>query len=512
MGKKDKNKKKGKGAEKTAMKTDKKLAAKQKKLLEKIGEDDIVNIVATLEANEQRRTTVSETVVSPPTPRSNFSFCAHPEKEELILFGGEHYDGQKLSVYNELYFYNIPKNEWKLVMAPAGPGPRSAHQMVSVASDGGQLWLFGGEHSTPSQMQFYHYRDLWVFRIASRKWEKVVTQNSPSPRSGHRMIAHKKKLFVFGGFYDTGISYKYYNDVWIFSMESYQWQCINAKGSIVPAPRSAGCMAATQDGKILVWGGYSKTSVKKEVERGVTHSDMYALAPEKNDASGLLWKWSSVKPGGYRPAPRSGVSVAVAANGKGYIFGGVLDVNEDEENLDGQFSNEMHLLDLSNPTWRLIELKGKKDKSTKSKDKKEEEGMDTDAKATTQVSSDGVFTITVGGSSSSSQKVKSASKLEGHNAPSPRMKPGMAICKGTLYLYGGEYENGSKQYTLNDFYSLDLHKLDEWKTIIKQDLAACEWMESESEESGSESDSDDDDDDDDESDDESDDTSGMDTD
>lgn len=38
MGKKDKNKKKGKGAEKTAMKTDKKLVAKQKKLLEKIGE------------------------------------------------------------------------------------------------------------------------------------------------------------------------------------------------------------------------------------------------------------------------------------------------------------------------------------------------------------------------------------------------------------------------------------------------------------------------------------------
>lgn len=38
MGKKDKNKKKGKGAEKTALKTDKKLAAKQKKLLQKIGE------------------------------------------------------------------------------------------------------------------------------------------------------------------------------------------------------------------------------------------------------------------------------------------------------------------------------------------------------------------------------------------------------------------------------------------------------------------------------------------
>lgn len=129
-------------------------------------------------------------------------------------------------------------------------------------------------------MQFYHYRDLWVFRIATRKWEKIVTQTGPTPRSGHRMIAHKKKLFVFGGFYDTGVSYKYYNDVWMFSMESYQWQCINVGGTVKPAPRSAGCMAATSDGRILVWGGYSKTSVKKEVDRGVTHSDMFAMVPE----------------------------------------------------------------------------------------------------------------------------------------------------------------------------------------------------------------------------------------
>lgn len=38
MGKKDKIKKKGKGAEKTVQKTDKKLALKHKKMLEKIGE------------------------------------------------------------------------------------------------------------------------------------------------------------------------------------------------------------------------------------------------------------------------------------------------------------------------------------------------------------------------------------------------------------------------------------------------------------------------------------------
>lgn len=156
------------------------------------------------------------------------------------------------------------------------------------------------------------------------------------------------------------------------------------------------------------------------------------------------------------------------------------------------------------------------------------------------VSSDGVFTITVGGSSSG-QASKTKTKSSSVNVPSQRMKPGLTICKGNLYLFGGEYENGSKQYTLNDFYSLgidfysrilsiffyvstsfeklkflkfssDLHKLDEWKTIIKQDLGACEWMESDSEESGSDSGSDEDDDDDDEDDDDSDDSSEMDTD
>lgn len=90
----------------------------------------------------------------------------------------------------------------------------------------------------------------------------------------------KKKLFVFGGFYDTGVSYKYYNDVWMFSLETYQWQQIKPTGSIVPAPRSAGCMVPTPDGKIVIFGGYSKTSVKKEIDRGVTHTDMFALVPE----------------------------------------------------------------------------------------------------------------------------------------------------------------------------------------------------------------------------------------
>lgn len=62
--------------------------------------------------------------------------------------------------------------------------------------------------------------------------------------------------------------------------------------------------------------------------------------------------------------------------------------------------------------------------------------------------------MTVGGGSSDTTKSNSKSTTANANVPSPRMKPGLAVCRGALYLYGGEYEGDKKQYTLNDFYSL----------------------------------------------------------
>ncbi|XP_017480471.1 PREDICTED: kelch domain-containing protein 4 [Rhagoletis zephyria] len=513
MGKKDKNKKKGKGAEKTAMKTDKKLAAKQKRMLEKLGEADIAEVVSKLEAEEARRKTVTEELCSPPAPRSNFTFVAHPEKEELILFGGEFYNGQRVCVYNDLFFYNIAKNEWKQVRAPAGPAPRSGHQMVAVAADGGQLWVFGGEHASPSQMQFYHYKDLWVMRLKTRTWEKVNAQNGPSARSGHRMVANKKRLFIFGGFHDNNQSYRYFNDVHIFSLESYEWLKIEISGAIIPAPRSGCCMAACPDGKVLIWGGYSKAAVKKDADRGIVHTDMFSIVPDKS-CTNEKFKWVTVKAGGYRPLPRSSVSCTTAPNGKAYCFGGVMDIDEDEEDIKGQFGEDLLALDLNAQTWRLLEIAKKERKVGKKQDDMslQDVEMESSTNMPETISTDGVFTVTVAGRSGSScntslPKVPSLfPNRRPKNLPSPRMNSGLCVCKGTLYVYGGLYEEDNKQYTFNDFYALDLHKLDEWKAIIPNDMNAHEWVDSESSDSG--------DDDDTESDSESDDDAdgGMETD
>lgn len=482
MGKKDKNKKKGKGAEKTTMKTDKKLAARQKKLLAKLGEDDIETIVDKFEARQTMSSDLTEVICAPPTARVNFSICSHPDKEEIFINGGEFFNGQKTVVYQDFFCYNASKNEWKVLESSICPAPRSGHQMVSVSSDGGQIWLFGGEFASPSQVQFYHYKDLWVYRIAKKQWEKINAANGPSARSGHRMVLTKKKLFVFGGFHDNNSSYRYFNDLHFFSLENYTWTKVEPSGTL-PAPRSGCCMIANPEGKILVWGGYSKSNVKKEIDRGVTHADMFALAMDKNDLKS--YKWTSIKPGGKRPPPRSGMSAVITANGKVYTFGGVLDTEEDEEDVRGMFSNELHSLDPVSHCWKKLELTSKK-KIQKPHDVEMNETAPADIK--TVVHDDGIFTVSVGGPSQSKSSTQMETETVDFGGPSPRMNTGIVVCKGLLYIYGGMYERGNRQYTLSDFYCIDLHKMDQWKTLIANSLTGNEWLGSDSEEGSSDDD------------------------
>lgn len=186
---------------------------------------------------------------------------------------------------------------------------------------------------------------------------------------------------------------------------------------------------------------------------------MLLLIVSESDSTGLAWKWNSIKAGGIRPTPRSGVNCAVAPNGRAYIYGGVLDVDEDDENLHGTFSNDFHSLDMATNVWRLIELSGDSVKAKKSRrSQKEDLSIDMEENVTAEkstLSSDGVFTVTIGPSTAAQSTQKSMAKTKSStNSPSLRMKAGLVVCKGTLYLYGGIYEEENKQHTLADFYSL----------------------------------------------------------
>lgn len=74
---------------------------------------------------------------------------------------------------------------------------------------------------------------------------------------------------------------------------------------------------------------------------------MYLFA--EGDSTGLKWKWSTLKPGGIKYGPRSGVSATSWGN-KVFIFGGSSD-HETEEELTAEFHNDLLMLDIQRNVW-----------------------------------------------------------------------------------------------------------------------------------------------------------------
>ncbi|KAF7805992.1 Kelch domain-containing protein 4 [Senna tora] len=513
MGKK--TKKPGKGKEKTERKTAKAEEKRARRDTKKLSpEDDIDAILLSIQKEEAKKKEVHvEDNVPAPSPRSNCTLTVNPLKEtELILYGGEFYNGNKTFVYGDLYRYDVEKLEWKLVSSPNSPPPRSAHQAVAWKN---YLYIFGGEFTSPNQERFHHYKDFWVLDLKTNQWEQLNLKGCPSPRSGHRMVLYKHKIIVFGGFYDTLREVRYYNDLFVFDLDQFKWQEIKPKpGAMWPTGRSGFQLFVHQDeasklSETLIWS-YSGIN-----EKGIVHSDMWSLDPK-------TWEWNKVKKSGMPPGPRAGFSMCVHKK-RAMLFGGVVDMEVEGDKIMSLFLNELYGFQLDNRRWYPLELR--KEKSTKDKLKKNEQKCTDDVDNKTpqfeereenkdsecregagniddlsqnvksNMTIDGVTVIeSEGKPQESGVKLNSQNSLPEVVRPCGRINSCTVVGRDTLYIYGGMMEIKDREITLDDLYSLNLSKLDEWKCIIP--ASESEWVEV------SEGDDDDDDDDDDDEDDE----------
>ncbi|RZC17315.1 Kelch domain-containing protein 4 isoform B [Glycine soja] len=495
MGKK--TKKPGKGKEKTERKTARAEEKKARRETKKLSpEDDIDAILLSIQKEEAKKKEVHvDDNVPAPSPRSNCSLTVNPLKEtELILYGGEFYNGNKTFVYGDLYRYDVEKLEWKLVSSPNSPPPRSAHQAVAWKN---YVYIFGGEFTSPNQERFHHYKDFWMLDLKTNQWEQLNLKGCPSPRSGHRMVLYKHKIILFGGFYDTLREVRYYNDLFVFDLDQFKWQEIKPKpGAMWPTARSGFQLFVYQD-DIFLYGGYSKevSSDKSNSEKGIVHSDMWSLDPK-------TWEWNKVKKSGMPPGPRAGFSMCVHKR-RALLFGGVVDIEVEGDVMMSLFLNELYGFQLDTNRWYPLELR--KEKSTKDKLKKieqncpddvnkinpacttreeteesedEENNIDDISKniASNMSIDDGeTLTKSEGKAEESSAKLDIQSSLPEVVKPCGRINACMAVGRDTLYIYGGMMEIKDQEITLDDLYSLNLSKLDEWKCIIP--ASESEWVE-----------------------------------
>ncbi|XVE54538.1 hypothetical protein DITRI_Ditri03aG0089800 [Diplodiscus trichospermus] len=518
MGKKAK--KPGKGKEKTEKKTAKAEEKRARRESKKLSpEDDIDAILLSIQKEEAKKKEVHiDENVPAPSPRSNCTLSINPLKDtELILYGGEFYNGSKTFVYGDLYRYDVEKMEWKLVSSPNSPPPRSAHQAVVWKN---YLYIFGGEFTSPNQERFHHYKDFWMLDLKTNQWEQLNRKGCPSPRSGHRMVLYKHKIIVFGGFYDTLREVRYHNDLHIFDLDEFKWQEIKPKlGSMWPSARSGFQFFVYQD-QIFLYGGYSKevSSDKNSSEKGIVHSDMWSLDPR-------TWEWSKVKKSGMPPSARAGFSMCVHKK-RAMLFGGVVDMEMEGDAMMSLFLNELYGFQLDNHRWYPLELR--KEKSTKVKSgkdsKQEPDGSDCSDKKINAIEADAsgvddkdqiseygeeavdeesnideisqhmVANMSIN-SAAKPQQSKSKSNFQTSVSPEivkpcGRINSCVVVGKDTLYLYGGMMEVKDQEITLDDLYSLNLSKLDEWKCIIP--ASESEWVEdSENEDEDEDEDEDD---------------------
>lgn len=515
MGKKQK--KPGKGKEKTERKTAKAEEKRTRRESKKLSpEDDIDAILLSIQKEEAKKKEVHvEDNVPAPSPRSNCSLTINPQKEtELILYGGEFYNGSKTYVYGDLYRYDVEKQEWKLVSSPNSPPPRSAHQAVAWKN---YLYIFGGEFTSPNQERFHHYKDFWVLDLKTNQWEQLNYKGAPSPRSGHRMVLYKHKIIVFGGFYDTLREVRYLNDLHVFDLDQFKWQEIKPRpGCMWPSPRSGFQFVVYQD-EIFLYGGYFKevsSEKNSSSEKGIVHSDMWSLDPR-------TWEWNKVKKSGMPPGPRAGFSMCLHKK-RAVLFGGVVDMEVEGDVMMSLFLDELYGFQLDNHRWYPLELR--KEKSGKAKlkrisDQKNNKLTSSDMDISETNSSDAIMNDqeveaeleesigemslgtdgnTNGGKLGSTTGGKSHEPETNGGSqyalpevvkPCGRINACMAVGRDTLYLYGGMMEIKDREITLDDLYMLNLSKLDEWKCIIP--ASESEWVEASEEEEDEDEDDDD---------------------
>ncbi|KAI8915871.1 hypothetical protein EDD86DRAFT_174584, partial [Gorgonomyces haynaldii] len=380
-------------------------------------EEDIDAILEEIKQQQLLQQTIQESI-EPPTRRANASLSVDPLTNDLILFGGEYYNGKNVYLYNDFFRYNIDKQEWKRYIIPNGPQPRSSHQ--TVITNQGLLFVWGGEFTSPNETSYFHYKDFWMMDLKTLVWEKIETRNRPPPRSGHRMCLYKHFIVMFGGFYDTNKETKYYDDLWIFDTQEFKWTKLDLPDPR-PTQRSGFQFFCHQD-SIVLYGGYHKTFSKGQKPVGNVLQDHWLLkvGPDPN-----LWRWERRKKGGsISPGSRSGCTI-VCHKGKGILFGGVSDVQEDDENLESVCHNDMLQYHVEANKWHPFNLNKKKKTETQ----------------------------------------------EESPVPGPRFNCMMQVSRNVLYLYGGVYEQKDKEITLNDFWALNLDKINEWQQLMIDDQA-----------------------------------------
>ncbi|KAI0447716.1 WLM domain-containing protein [Xylaria telfairii] len=519
--------------QKQEKKAQKKEKTKAAKLEGSDAEDvDLDAVLAEYKKQQELFLKVTEEVLeSPPKPRSSATFLASPSNSnQLLLFGGETWNGAIANFFNDLNIYYTDRDEWHCVTSPNAPLPRSGHAWCRGGNQKDSVFLFGGEFSSPKQGTFYHYNDFWRLEPSTREWARIdVKGKTPPSRSGHRMTYYKNYIILFGGFQDTSNQTKYLNDLWLFDTQNYFWFSPTLPAAqLKPDARSSFTFLPHEQGAVL-FGGYSRVKAtvtanksakgasqgQKNILKPLVHQDCFYLRitqppPDSPPNTPPTVRWEKrKKPANAPNPPRAGATMAYH-KGRGLQFGGVHDVEQSEEGIDSEFFNQLYTWNIERNRFFPMMLR-KPRTQKKAAGSEQRVGRRGRAQANEEELLKQLAALQAGASLEDADDMDIDIKNEDDEPakpvrdmpismeyPSPRFNAQLAVQEDVLYIYGGTFEAKDREYTFDDLHAIDLGKMDGCKEIFKREDET--WVGSDDEDDEDEEGDDEDDDEDDEED------------
>lgn len=348
------------------------------------------------------------------------------------------------------------------------------------------------------------------------------------------MTYWKQYIILFGGFQDTSNQTRYLSDIWIFDTVNFVWHCpVLPQAQLKPDARSSFTFLPHESGAVLC-GGYSRikavVNLKQKSGKGQSQGQKNILKPKVHEDSFFLRmtqpaegaaptapptvRWERRKKPTNSPNPPRAGATMTWHKGRGILFGGVHDVEASEEGMDSEFFNQLFAWNIERNRFMPLTLrkprqqpkKGLQD-SKRGGGRRGRQGGDEELLRQLQAlemgaSLDDVDDIEL-------EKKQQEEEVEEQPAkeypvtlepPHIRFNAQLAVQGDNLYIYGGTYEKGDREFTFDDMYAINLDKLDGCKQIFERPVE--DWVDSEDEGEDEGEDDDDEDEDDEEEDEE----------
>lgn len=313
------------------------------------------------------------------------------------------------------------------------------------------------------------------------------------------MTYWKQYIILFGGFQDTSNSTKYMADLWIFDTVNFTWHSpVLPPAQLKPDARSSYTLLP-HDGGAVLYGGYSRTKTtvalkqqkggkgggnqgQKNVLKPKVHDDCFFLRmtqPATDAGPNALpaVRWEKRKKPANAPNPLRAGATMTAHKGRGILFGGVHDVEQSEDGIDSEFFNQLFAWNIERN--RFMPLALRKPRQQKKAPTESRGGRRGRGQANEDELLRNLAALETGASLDDTDGIELEKKevvMEDDKPtkempvtmepPHMRFNAQLTVQDDVLYIYGGTYEKGDREFTFDDLYAIDLGKLDGCKEIF----------------------------------------------